>query len=115
MCIRDRSYDAGAKPNVEITGGGGTGGAAEVIVNGHLESFDVLTEGTGYTEAPLVSIVGGGGSGATAQAVITGGRVTRILVEQPGTGYTSQPSVSIQVVAVMVLLQMLTLEVQSLV
>ncbi|MEC9435885.1 MAG: YHYH protein, partial [Thermoproteota archaeon] len=89
------SYDAGAKPNVEITGGGGTGGAAEVVVNGSLDSFDVLTEGTGYIEAPLVSIVGGGGSGATAQAVITGGRVTRILVEQPGTGYTSQPSVSI--------------------
>ena len=46
-------------------------------------------------ESPLVSIVGGGGVGATAQAVVTGGRVTRILVEQPGTGYTSQPSVSI--------------------
>ena len=36
--------------------------------------------GSGYTESPLVSIVGGNGSGATAQAVITGGRVTRILV-----------------------------------
>ena len=88
-------YDAGAKPNVEITGGGGTGAAAEVVVNGSLVSFDMVTEGSGYTESPLVSIVGGNGSGATAQAVITGGRVTRILVEQPGTGYTSQPLVSI--------------------
>ena len=88
-------YDAGSKPTVEITGGGGTGAAAEVIVNGSLTSFDVTAGGSGYTESPLVSIVGGNGSGATAQAVITGGRVTRILVEQGGSGYTAQPSVSI--------------------
>jgi len=88
-------YDAGNKPSLEIIGGGGTGAAAEVVINGQLVSFDVTNEGSGYTEQPLVSIVGGGGSGATAQAIITGGRVTRILVEQPGSGYTSQPSVSI--------------------
>ena len=88
-------YDAGNKPTLEITGGGGQGAAGEVIVNGSLTSFEVTAEGSGYTESPLVSIVGGGGSGATAQAVVTGGRVTRILVEQPGSGYTSQPSVSI--------------------
>tara|TARA_A200000113_G_scaffold226021_1_gene249552 strand:- start:21434 stop:43285 length:21852 start_codon:yes stop_codon:yes gene_type:complete len=88
-------YDAGAKPNLEITGGGGSGATAEVVVNGSLTGFTVTAQGSGYTESPLVSIVGGGGSGATAQAVITGGRVTRILVEQPGSGFTSQPSVSI--------------------
>ena len=43
----------------------------------------------------MVSVVGGGGIGATAQAVITGGVVSRVLVEQPGTGYTSQPLISI--------------------
>jgi len=90
-----QGYDAGSKPTVEITGGGGTGAAAEVVVNGSLTSFDVTAGGSGYTESPLVSIVGGNGSGATAQAVITGGRVTRILVEQGGSGYTAQPSVSI--------------------
>ena len=88
-------YDAGAKPNLEINGGGGTGATAEVEVNGSLTGFTVTSGGSGYTESPLVSIVGGGGSGATAQAIITGGRVTRILVEQPGSGYTSQPSVSV--------------------
>jgi len=90
-----QDYDAGSKPALEITGGGGTGAAGEVVVNGSLTSFVVTNEGSGYTESPLVSIVGGGGIGATAQAVVTGGRVTRILVEQPGSGYTSQPSVSI--------------------
>jgi len=88
-------YDAGAKPNLEINGGGGSGAVASVVVDGSLIGFSVTASGSGYTESPLVSIVGGGGSGATAQAVITGGRVTRILVEQPGSGYTSQPSVSI--------------------
>ena len=92
---KGEGYDAGAKPNVEITGGGGTDASAEVVVNGSLVSFDVTAGGSGYTESPLVSIVGGGGIGSTAQAVITGGSVSRILVEQPGTGYTSQPSVSI--------------------
>ena len=90
-----QDYDAGSKPTLEIEGGGGTGAVGEVVVNGSLSGFEVTAEGSGYTESPLVSIVGGGGSGATAQAVVTGGRVTRILVEQPGTGYTSQPSVSI--------------------
>ena len=89
------NYDAGNKPNLEITGGGGSGASGEVIVNGSLTSFTVTNQGSGYTESPLVSIVGGGGSGATAQAVITGGRVTRILVEQQGSGYVSQPSVAI--------------------
>ena len=90
-----RNYDAGNKPALEITGGGGSGATGQVIVNGSLTSFTVTNQGSGYTESPLVSIVGGGGSGATAQAVITGGRVTRILVEQQGSGYTSQPSVAI--------------------
>jgi len=84
-------YDAGAKPTVEINGGGGTGAAAEVIVNGSLTGFDVTAGGSGYTESPLVSIVGGNGSGATAQAVITGGRVTRILVEQGGQDILLNP------------------------
>ena len=89
------NYDAGSPPNLEISGGGGTGAAASVIVNGSLSSVDVINEGSGYTEQPLISIVGGGGSGATAQAVVTNGRVTRVLVGNPGTGYTSQPTISI--------------------
>ena len=39
--------------------------------------------------------MGGGGFGATATAVITNGVVSRILVESPGQGYTSQPTVSV--------------------
>ena len=90
-----KGYDAGNKPQLEISGGGGTGATAEVTVNGSLFSIEVTAGGSGYKTQPLVSVVGGGGVGATAQAVITGGRVSRVLVEQPGTGYTSQPLISI--------------------
>ena len=88
-------YDAANPPVIEITGGGGTGAAASVTVNGALSEIEVDTGGTGYTSSPLVSIVGGGGFGATATAVITNGVVSRVLVESPGQGYTSQPDVSI--------------------
>lgn len=88
-------YDAGSIPTLEITGGGGTGASASVVVNGSLNSVDVTNQGSGYTDQPLISIVGGGGQGATAQAVVTNGRVTRVLVGNPGTGYTSQPTISI--------------------
>ena len=90
-----QGYDAGSKPNIIISGGGGTGASAEVTVNGSLFSIEVNNGGSGYLTQPLVSVVGGGGIGATAQAVITGGVVSRVLVEQPGTGYTSQPLISI--------------------
>ena len=88
-------YDAANPPIIEISGGGGSGAAASVTVNGALSEIEVDTGGTGYTSSPLVSIVGGGGFGATATAVITNGVVSRVLVESPGQGYTSQPDVSI--------------------
>ena len=88
-------YDAASKPLIEISGGGGTGAQATVVVNGSLFSVDVTAGGSGYTASPLVSIVGGGGFGATATAVITNGVVSKVLVEAPGQGYTSAPTVSI--------------------
>ena len=90
-----KGYDAANPPIIEITGGGGTGAAASVVVDGQLSEIDVSAGGTGYTSSPLVSIVGGNGFGATATAVITNGVVSKILVENPGQGYTSQPDVSI--------------------
>ena len=44
-----QDYDAGSKPALEITGGGGTGALATVTVNGSLDSVEVTAEGTGYT------------------------------------------------------------------
>lgn len=88
-------YDAASPPTLTFVGGGGTGAAAEVTVNGSISAFDVTDGGEGYISEPLVSIVGGGGAGATAKAIVTNGVVTQILVETPGDGYTSEPIISI--------------------
>lgn len=56
----------------------------------------VLSGGTSYTTAALVTFTGGGGSGA--EAVISGltnGVITGITVTQTGSGYTSPPTIAI--------------------
>ena len=88
-------YDAGSPPNIVFTGGGGSGAAALVSVNGSITEIIVEDGGDGYTSQPLISIVGGGGSGAAATAVITNNKVSKILVDAGGTGYTSTPTISI--------------------
>lgn len=51
--------------------------------------------GIGYQTPPKVTIEGGAGKGATATAAIARGKVTGITVTDPGTGYTSAPTVTI--------------------
>jgi hypothetical protein len=64
-------------------------------VNGFLVSVSLTDHGGGYTNAPLVRIVGGGGSGAQAVAVINNGVVTAINIINAGGGYTSTPRIII--------------------
>jgi hypothetical protein len=58
-----------------------------------LTGFNVLSGGSGYT-TPAVILSGGGGSGATATARVSNGVIFGIVLTNPGTGYTSAPSVS---------------------
>ena len=90
-----KEYDAASPPVISITGGGGSGATASVVVNGSISEVTVTAGGSGFTSSPLVSIVGGGGSGAAATAIITKGVVSRILINSGGTGYTSQPAITI--------------------
>ena len=55
----------------------------------------VTNGGSGYARAPGINITGGGGFGAMASATISGGVVTGITVTNPGSGYTSTPTVTI--------------------
>lgn len=56
-------------PIVEVSGGGGTGAAAQARMDGGVvKSIAIVNAGTGYTAAPLVEITGGGGTGAAAVA-----------------------------------------------
>ena len=69
--------------------------AAATIVDGYVVSASVTDGGCGYTNTPVVLIVGGGGSGATATAVVTNGIVVGISITDAGNGYTSTPTVYI--------------------
>ena len=61
-----------------------------------VNNIDLDQEGSGYTQAPLVVIgpPSSGGTQAQASATIFNGRVTTVVVNDPGTGYTSVPDVS---------------------
>lgn len=75
-------------PNVEISGGGGTGAAAYVSnfsTDGKVVAITVTDGGTGYTSAPAITIRGrNGGTGALATASVSGGVVTSITVTNQG-------------------------------
>jgi hypothetical protein len=63
-----------------------------------VDTIDVFDGGSGYTQLPKVTIVtapGDTGYGATAVAFISLGKVTRIIVTNPGQGYTATPTVVI--------------------
>jgi hypothetical protein len=63
-----------------------------------VETIDVYSSGDGYTQIPSVTIVsaaGDSGFGATAVAFIALGKITRIIVTNPGQGYTTTPAVII--------------------
>lgn len=67
--------------------------AAATVVDGFVVSATVTDGGCGYTNTPVVTIVGGGGTGATATAVVTNGVVVGITITDAGIGYTSVPTV----------------------
>lgn len=52
-----------------------------------IQSFTIITSGSGYTTTPIVTIYGDG-SGATASATVVNGKVTAINVINAGKNYT---------------------------
>jgi hypothetical protein len=65
------------------------------VVNGFVVGIAMIDPGYGYTNAPVVRIVGGGGSGALAEAVFERGRLTGLKVLNAGSGYVSVPGVEV--------------------
>jgi hypothetical protein len=57
-----------------------------------ITGFIVEDGGSGYT-TPAVILSGGGGSGATATARVSNGVIFAVVLTNPGSGYTSAPSV----------------------
>jgi hypothetical protein len=63
-----------------------------------VENIELYSSGDGYTQIPSVEIItapGDSGFGATAVAFIALGKITRIIVTNPGQGYTTTPTVII--------------------
>jgi hypothetical protein len=60
-----------------------------------IDSITVVDGGSGYTEAPEVTITGDAATAATAAAVInSAGRVVAINLTSSGSGYRSQPTIT---------------------
>lgn len=75
-----------------ITNGNGT---ITTPSTGTVHQVALGSGGTGYGIAPGISFSGGGGTGAAAIATVSGGVITAITVTNPGSGYTSVPTVII--------------------
>jgi autotransporter-associated beta strand protein len=57
----------------------------------------LTVSGSGFIGAPIVDITGGGGIGATANATVdSSGNLTGIVITNPGVGYTSAPTFTLQ-------------------
>lgn len=89
------SYECGS-PQLVFFGGGGSGASANAVVNGigQIIGFNLLSGGSGYNNAPFVSIVdpAGCGGGAQAYAVLgqgsNAGVVIAVTLTNPGSGYS---------------------------
>jgi hypothetical protein len=69
--------------------------ATAQISGGSIVGANIADVGCGYTNTPLVAILGGGGTGATATAVVSNGAVVSVAITNPGSGYTSAPAIYI--------------------
>lgn len=60
-----------------------------------IEDLKITDSGSGYISEPAVRIFSNSGSGATARAFISNGKLNRIVLLTPGSGYLSAPTVII--------------------
>ncbi len=75
----------------QFSGGGGTGAAATVTLDGgEVVAVTITNSGTGYTSAPAIAILGDG-SGASVNALING--VVSVEVTHGSFGYSTPPTV----------------------
>ena len=72
-----------------------TGTGAATLTGGFVTGVAITDGGSGYTNIPLIRLIGGGGSGAEAFAVISNGTIFSITITNAGFGYTNAPQVVI--------------------
>lgn len=90
-------------PTVTITGGGGTGATATATLGPTgLKSITIVDKGTNITPDGIHDLVftGGGGTGAAGRVHVSQARVIKVTLDDPGTGYTSPPTITLELPAV---------------
>ncbi|MCX6853607.1 MAG: autotransporter-associated beta strand repeat-containing protein, partial [Verrucomicrobia bacterium] len=87
-------YDTPPSTPISNTNNLGSGASASARLGLSAASFTITSGTTTYSVAPNVAITGGGGSGATAIATLTANLVTGITITNPGTGYTTAPTLT---------------------
>ncbi|NCC60444.1 MAG: hypothetical protein EOM12_05795 [Verrucomicrobiae bacterium] len=65
------------------------------IVDGAVVGLTLTDGGWGYTRTPNVRIRGGAGNGFEAHCIIEGGVVVEIVIDNPGSGYSSEATLLI--------------------
>lgn len=88
------------QPVLAFSGGGSDSGAAVLaavdLSVGGVSRVDVITNGVNYVGNVSIQFSGGGGTGAEAVvSAAAAGAIYGITVTNPGTGYTSAPTVTI--------------------
>lgn len=80
-----------AKGTATVSAGAITG----VTMTGSVREINLISGGSGYTTAPIITFTGGGGSTATAVAKMntTTGSVLYTTITNPGDNYASDPTV----------------------
>jgi len=87
-------------PSVTIIGGGATTNARAITELTTFATGTVAVQinsggfGYGSNGSFYVTFSGGGGSGANGTAIVLGNVVTQVIMNNPGSGYTSAPTVS---------------------
>lgn len=104
--VQNHFNDSPLRPDYILMGGTLGDNANAAFTTAGTASSTVLNEGvgissinvvssSGYAGALTVTITGGGGSGATATAVLSGSAVGTVTITNAGSGYTSQPTITI--------------------
>jgi len=92
--------DDGSVSDVQITSAGidytgtVTVGFSKPDNLGIIQSISIVTSGTNYITAPMISFSGGGGSGAVATASVLNGGIYSIELTNAGSGYVTAPAIT---------------------
>lgn len=77
--------------NITFSVGVNATSSGTLEASGVLNHVYVNAQGSGYV-SPSITFSGGGGTGAAATAVVSGGKIISVTVTNPGSGYTSTPT-----------------------